>query len=85
MEVVGERQNVGVIMDAVNEVLEMLPQDIEPAPAFGANIRTDFISGMGKVNGNFVIILKLDKVLSVDEMAMMGLAAVRDTPSLTEL
>jgi purine-binding chemotaxis protein CheW len=68
----GERQNIGVIVDTVNEVLEILPQDIEPAPAFGAKIRTDFISGMGKVASRFVIILDVDHVLSVDEMGGVG-------------
>jgi len=72
MEADGERQDVGVIVDAVNEVLEILPQDIEPAPAFGAKIRTDFISGMGKVASKFVIILNVNSVLSVDEMATLA-------------
>jgi purine-binding chemotaxis protein CheW len=76
MEADGERQDVGVVVDAVNEVLEILPQDIEPAPAFGAKIRTDFIRGMGKVNGKFVILLNVNRVLSVDEMAELAAVAV---------
>lgn len=80
MEADGERQDVGVIVDAVNEVLEILPQDIEPAPAFGAKIRTDFISGMGKVASKFVIILNVNRVLSVDELAT--LAGVPDAESV---
>jgi purine-binding chemotaxis protein CheW len=72
MEADGERQDVGVIVDAVNEVLEILPQDIEPAPAFGAKIRTDFIRGMGKVASKFVIILNVNRVLSVEEMATLA-------------
>lgn len=72
IEAEGEHQDVGVIVDAVNEVLEILPQDIEPAPAFGAKIRTDFIRGMGKVASRFVIILDVDHVLSVDEMAALA-------------
>lgn len=62
-------QDVGVIVDAVNEVLEIPAAQIEPAPAFGARIRTDFIHGMGKVEGRFVIILDTNHVLSVDEVA----------------
>src|SRR5690242_2576673 len=41
------RQDVGVVVDAVNEVLEIAPEEIEPAPTFGTRIRTDFIEGMG--------------------------------------
>jgi purine-binding chemotaxis protein CheW len=63
---------VGVIVDAVNEVMEIPGSEIEPAPAFGAKIRTDFIHGMGKVGGKFVIILDTNHVLSVDEMAALA-------------
>lgn len=71
-----ETQDVGVMVDAVNEVLEIPGNEIEPAPAFGANIRSDFIAGMGKIAGKFVIILNIEYVLSVDEMA--ALAGVDD-------
>lgn len=67
-----EKQDVGVVVDSVSEVLEIPVAEIEPAPSFGARIRADFISGMGKVNGQFVIILNANRVLSVDEMAMLS-------------
>lgn len=68
------QHDIGVVVDSVSEVLEIPDSEIEPAPAFGAKIRTDFIQGMGKVNGKFVIILGVDKVLSVEEMAMVSQA-----------
>ncbi|MFA7242027.1 MAG: chemotaxis protein CheW [Sulfuricellaceae bacterium] len=64
--------DIGIVVDAVSEVLEIPASEIEPAPAFGAKIRADFIQGMGKVGGEFVIILGLDKVLSVEEMAVLA-------------
>jgi purine-binding chemotaxis protein CheW len=67
-----ERQDIGVVVDTVSEVLEIPETEIEPPPAFGAKIRADFIAGMGKVNGDFVIILDVEKVLSVDELAMVS-------------
>ncbi|MFP5393531.1 MAG: chemotaxis protein CheW [Gammaproteobacteria bacterium] len=60
----GERQVIGVVVDAVNAVLEIAPGDIEPAPAFGARIQRDFIAGMGKVNGRFVILLAIGQVFA---------------------
>jgi purine-binding chemotaxis protein CheW len=72
IEADGERQDVGVTVDAVNEVLEIPHSDIEPAPSFGANISTDFIHGMGKLNGKFVIILNTDHVLSVEDVAAIS-------------
>lgn len=74
----GERQDIGVVVDAVNEVLEIPSGDIRPAPSFGGRIRTDFIRGMGKVDGEFVVILDADHVLSVEELALLeeaGLAS----------
>lgn len=65
-------QDIGVMVDAVNEVLEISVSEIEPAPSFGANIRADFIDGMGKINGKFVIILNIHQVLSVEEMATLA-------------
>jgi len=74
VETEGEKQDIGVTVDTVNEVLEIPAADIEPPPAFGAKVRADFINGMGKVNDKFVIILNADNVLSVDEMAMLSQA-----------
>ena len=68
----GELQDIGVVVDTVNEVLEIPAQEIEPTPAFGATIRADFIQGMGKINGKFVIILDVNHVLSVDEMVTLS-------------
>lgn len=65
------RCDLGLMVDAVSEVLEIGRGDIEPPPSFGASIRADFIAGMGKVNNKFVIILNIQRVLSVDEMALL--------------
>lgn len=70
-----EQHVVGVMVDAVNEVLDIPAAEVEPAPAFGSKIRTDFIRGMGKVDGKFVIILDVDHVLSMNEMAELAGAA----------
>lgn len=67
IEADGARQTLGVIVDAVNAVLDIPPSEIEPPPAFGTKIRTDFIQGMGKVNGKFVILLSVNRVLSLGE------------------
>ena len=68
--------DIGIMVDAVSEVLDIPAGEIEPPPAFGARIRADFIQGMGKVGGRFVILLDIDRVLSVDEIAALaGVAA----------
>jgi purine-binding chemotaxis protein CheW len=71
----GEHQNMGVVVDSVQAVLEIPTSEIEPAPSFGAKIRPDFIEGIAKVNGKFVILLNVNRVLSTEEIGQMGLVA----------
>jgi purine-binding chemotaxis protein CheW len=71
----GEFQNMGVVVDSVQAVLEIPASEIEPPPTFGAKIRSDFIEGIGKVNGKFVILLNVNKVLSTEEIGQMGQVA----------
>ena len=61
---------IGLVVDAVSEVLEIPESDIEPPPEFGARIRTDFIHGMGKVNDQFVVMLNVERILSLDEISV---------------
>ena len=72
MRHVDTKQELGIMVDAVSEVLEIPGREIEPAPAFGAKIRADFILGMGKVAGKFVIILNAERVLSIEEMTQLA-------------
>jgi purine-binding chemotaxis protein CheW len=74
------RHDIGIMVDSVSEVLEIAAGEIEPPPAFGAKIRADFIAGMGKVDGKFVIILDILRVLSVDEMAAIAGVAGTTAP-----
>jgi purine-binding chemotaxis protein CheW len=67
----GERQDVGVVVDTVDSVLDIPAEQIEPPPAFGARISTDFIQGMGKVNGRFVILLDVNCVLAPQEAVLL--------------
>jgi purine-binding chemotaxis protein CheW len=70
-----DRHDMGVVVDAVNAVLEIPAKEIEPPPSFGARIRSDFIEGMGKVNGKFVILLNVHQVLSTEEIGALGQVA----------
>ena len=69
-------QNMGVVVDAVQAVLEIPASEIEAPPTFGARIRSDFIEGIGKVAGKFVILLNVNSVLSDEEICEMGRAVV---------
>lgn len=60
-------QIVGAVVDAVNAVIEVGDEEIEPPPMFGSTIRRDFIEGLGKVNGRFVVMLDTNHVLSMHD------------------
>ena len=64
----GETTVLGALADSVQEVIEMEPDSIEPAPHIGTSLNTDFIKGMGKHEGNFIMILDIDRVFSSEEM-----------------
>ncbi len=66
-----QKLEIGITVDAVNEVLDILLSEIEPAPSFGTKIRTDFISGMGKVNNQLLVLLDVENILSVDELSLI--------------
>lgn len=77
----GERVELGLLVDAVSEVIEIAPEQVEPAPSFGASVRRDFIRGMGKVGTRFVIILDPDKAFDVNDMAQLCEAAQATEPA----
>ncbi len=66
---------IGMVVDAVNEVLELGSGQIEPAPSFGNHIRADFIRGMGKLDDRLVVLLDVGRVLSDDEIALLEQAS----------
>ena len=66
---------IGIVVDAVSEVLNIKSEDIEETPTFGTKLNTDYILGMAKMEGGVKILLDIDKVLSADEVAALDKAA----------
>lgn len=64
-----QKLEIGITVDVVNEVLDILSSEIEAAPSFGTKIRTEFIYGMGKVGDQLLVLLDMENVLSVDELS----------------
>jgi purine-binding chemotaxis protein CheW len=67
----GESTIIGALADSVEEVVDLEPEQIEPAPRIGTQVRTDFIRGMGKRDAQFVMILDIDKVFSAEEFGAL--------------
>jgi purine-binding chemotaxis protein CheW len=62
---------LGALADSVQEVMDLLPDQVEPAPKIGTKLNIEFIRGMGHHNGRFTIILDINKVFSTEEIAMV--------------
>lgn len=73
---------LGIVVDAVNEVLELSNHDLSQAPNFGSRICTDFIEAMARINDKLVMVLALDKVLSIEEMSTLVALREQSTAEL---
>jgi purine-binding chemotaxis protein CheW len=60
---------VGLLADSVQEVIELAREEVEPTPAFGTQVKIEFLLGVGKLGKRFVLLLDLDRVVSADERA----------------
>jgi purine-binding chemotaxis protein CheW len=59
---------MGVLVDRVSEVVHIAPGDMEDTPSFGADVETDYLLGIGKVNGRVRLLLDIERVLSTQDI-----------------
>ena len=64
----GEQATMGILADSVDEVVFLSQQEVEPPPPFGSRVAVNYLYGIGKISGRFVLILDIDRVLSNDEL-----------------
>jgi len=62
---------IGALADSVQEVMDLDSEHIEPPPKIGTKLNTEVIKGMGKRDGEFIMILDIEKIFSLDELAFM--------------
>ncbi len=70
----GESTVIGALADSVEEVIDLDADQIQPPPKIGTKIRVDFIKGMGKRDTQFILILDIDRVFSIDDMSALRAA-----------
>lgn len=68
IEINDERMNLGALVDSVQEVIDLEPEDIEAVPKLGTKLKTEFIRGMGRKGNQFIILLDINKVFSAEEL-----------------
>ncbi len=68
----GETVFLGALVDSVQEVIEIEPENIEPAPKIGTNLNIEFLQGIGKKDDRFMMIFDIDKVFSTEDIAAVS-------------
>lgn len=79
----GKTTVLGILADSVQEVIDLEPDQIEPAPEMGNQLKTEFIAGVGKKNDSFIIILKIGKILTTEEMYQVD-TSTDETPTVNK-
>lgn len=63
-----QQTTVGLIVDAVSQVMELSDDDIQPVPEFGTSVNMDYLIGMAQSGKKFALLLDVDKVLTTEEL-----------------
>jgi purine-binding chemotaxis protein CheW len=84
VELEDERTVMGLLTDAVSQVIDLPATEIEPPPPFGTRVRVDCLLGMGRAGKKFVLLLDIDKLLSAQELAVSQTVTAADAPAPRE-
>jgi purine-binding chemotaxis protein CheW len=79
----GKSQTIGMLVDMVNEILEIPQEHILPPPNFGSTVETKFIQAMGQVDDQFIILLDINYVLTLEELENIHKLAKLDLNTIT--
>jgi len=77
--------SIGVLVDAVSEVLNIRQEEIEDAPSFGSGIDVDYILGIGKIKNAVKILLDINKVLDASQISLIDNVVTAESESLIEM
>jgi chemotaxis signal transduction protein len=70
-----QQTTVGLIVDAVSQVMELAQDDIQPVPDFGTSVKLDYLIGMAQSGRKFALLLDVDKVLTTEELRDLSLVS----------
>jgi purine-binding chemotaxis protein CheW len=79
-----EHTQMGILADSVSQVIELGPADIEPPPPFGTRVRVEYLVGLGRLDGAFLVILDVDRLLSIDDLLTGSWSASEGSAAETE-
>lgn len=71
IEVNDEQYVIGIVVDTVSDVLDVVKSEIKKAPNFGSKVETKFINGMVMADAGMVVLMDIDKMLNPDELSTL--------------
>lgn len=81
IEVEGEILQIGTLVDSVQEVLEISQSEVQPSPSIEAKYKLEFIRGMIRKGDDFIMLLNLDEVFSIQDVMYMQETNDQSTPT----
>lgn len=75
---------IGILVDLVRQVIELAPEDISEPPQFGSRVRVDYLLGVGTLKQKLVLLLDIDRILSVRELLIATKLTDRDERELRD-
>jgi purine-binding chemotaxis protein CheW len=70
-EALGERRTVGLMVESAERLLEVAPEAVEPPPSFGTKISVDYLTGLVRLGESYILLLEIEKALSVQELTLL--------------
>ena len=68
----GKRADIGLMVEAVNEVIDINPENIDKPDSLGGNLNTNFLAGMARMDDRFLILLNISNLLNNEDMSLMA-------------
>ncbi len=65
------RRVVGVVVDGVSDVIQLSSANLRPAPEFGSTLDTQYILGLGTIEGRMIIVVDIERLMSSQEMSLI--------------
>ncbi len=65
---------IGMVVDGVSDVVTLSPEQIKPAPEFGSGINSEYITGMGTVNEQMLVLVDIERLIGSDDMHLVAAA-----------
>jgi purine-binding chemotaxis protein CheW len=72
------KRTIGVVVDGVSDVISVPASEIKPPPELGGALDTQYLQGLATVNGQMMIVIDIERLMTSRDMAIMDEAAAQE-------